>query len=1669
MSNDCGQNIKKRRKRTGLITSGDSDPVEDTMKLKPENDTTDSENLLNGHVLNEKEKELINSYQETQASYLVGDRCHHHRHKSRFSREKESVDSNVSSTSSSTDVTMPTTNNPSTTTKTNIAQTCNCKTCIERRNLESEHMLDSQLRHAWTQVRHLVRCAYHDPLVLTNVNADEFKAYVELLVAKDPHLLFLRIESQARDYVNEVKTRLLKQLTNGYNTPQLACNFVNVMFNEFTNLLNTARTVATFISHLEENHLSKFKNITWEQYNMFLYQSMVHSEKVFEAPLLEILSQLKQGSAQINSRVDNVYMTTLLKYLKFDNQMSQIYDARRDVQKLMDDFNDERLEMKRTQRNQPRHSEKTWEVFRAHQASFEQLFSNPQNEESINDNRLSLTLRQCTCSASLNTELKTEENEQGESIRYEVNLASESNQTNSEESRHDHDCIYAHAAPEKCVVSFLTNDYLRDIKPPSVPSDDGESIDSNDEPPVIVEHPGLVVPSDLDGELDSLDSSSPHPSGDLGHNPFLQFDHPNHLLFNSARSFILPTFHHTPPYHLQPLGKTPYFKDAALNDSSPEDPQGGENRSEESDTPYQDPLAYFKDLPLDSDAREYTTSSLKADEDDVVKMVSSKGGGKSSVDTESKSDEQKVHQPHMHNHIPFPHGYLSDEAGLVVHHDKKKRFLPTLHSDDTDSLSSLDYSVSEANGHKGKKLKKKLHRKTNSKSNIQLDKSVTSSAHSPPGVAKDQVKTPSPQSCQLDDGSEYEDADDEYDDEEEEEETCKCDRCINFSRGNEQPREYLSDSKPYLSLPMDPPNPNGNPCECQSCLRLAAVSFFAAQSGQSSSTLSGFPSNDIETSSGLQSQFYDPLQNLQSLIHPHLYGLPTNLSSLSHSGDPASSLPSSGSHKNITNTDPLPTPTSTTSWDLLGKIQTGKLGSGQTGLPQTLADWSVPHQGWLNGSTNSSSIIGPQLVSGNSMSAFQHYLHNSSMAGGAFLQPFVPGTLPLPHNTGVSHPQSAFLPTMTEESRTFSHLSSSSTTSDNQTSEPNFTISLPTTVTNSRENPHVTPNPMFPNYFSSIYAPMADFGVNHSFTPQVTQPDPGGLGSPQAGTQPIRFHPGTSVSLKDGQFNLVRGSEPSAVLFNTQFSSPEKSSPPAGSQPSFITTTHNSCMQHNLFLQHTTMPSTTGLSGTSGFLPVLSTSSPSSGGANLTNPTSATTNASQIQQQILRRKILVAQSKLSKQPRGPQAKPIDPQNPQSGLLKGHPLPQLKGQSVLHSTSQSTVTQTQPPQCLPVQETQTPETTRPPRPDTPRSNRRLVPGSPTPTTPPAPPTTKKQPSAVPPNHQQPSPTHNNQTTNPTCTDSACQHAHGANNGSATSTQSGNGVNGNGTNGSNCKYCNCCYCELFGNGGPPLAPTSKNYQEMRARLRRKLKKGKPEDGKDDGRSDNDNVSQETTSPVRHSPESLSSQINQKSVEELLSFIEGQKTSEEEKSKKAAKRARQKQRKENDKKKTQGSEADSKDHKTAPDVKTVEVEKKLEDDAKMKHQTPKDQVDAEGDKNGKKKKKKKGKDAQEDDLKVSVKIAPKNCSGDAKVTSSKDVEEKSSADKNKTVRSKAQPQSEVKKVSKSIEETRSVGQSKGKTNVVQVDQKQSRHISIQQNPSKPVKTGQQKPATLQSPDGS
>lgn len=155
----------------------------------------------------------------------------------------------------------------------------------------------------------------------------------------------------------------------------------------------------------------------------------------------------------------------------------------------------------------------------------------------------------------------------------------------------------------------------------------------------------------------------------------------------------------------------------------------------------------------------------------------------------------------------------------------------------------------------------------------------------------------------------------------------------------------------------------------------------------------------------------------------------------------------------------------------------------------------------------------------------------------------------------------------------------------------------------------------------------------------------------------------------------------------------------------------------------------------------------------------------------------------------------------------------------------------------------------------------------------------------------------------------------------------------------RHCDCCYCEVFGHGvvsgfchcfyfihflcevyrlkeifsflQASVAPVSRNYNEMRERLRQLLTKKKakkckaacsPSKSSSESLSTNSNTELKAitnSAPRSNTPISTASTIlldqrDERDLEELLEFIEGNQNGKKDNNKKAEKKARQKQRK-------------------------------------------------------------------------------------------------------------------------------------------------------------------------------
>lgn len=268
---------------------------------------------------------------------------------------------------------------------------CNCEACTERREIEAEHDRETQeLQTCWTVLRNLIRKLYsergEDCSVSSSTDTpsdnkydsndcddtqlpdeDQAKELVHRLCSRDPHQLFLRLESQVREFVIEMKVRLLKQLHSGYKTPPEAKTFISMLLEEYGHLCHVSRKMAEVLTELKTDHLAKF-NVTWELHNKHLFQSIAYTEPSIQSSLHLIITQLRLGAASKESYNEDTYPNLLHRYLKFDDEMSVISVVWRDSHQLIERYNEEQAALKLKQKM----LKEDWEFFKAQRKILEQ-------------------------------------------------------------------------------------------------------------------------------------------------------------------------------------------------------------------------------------------------------------------------------------------------------------------------------------------------------------------------------------------------------------------------------------------------------------------------------------------------------------------------------------------------------------------------------------------------------------------------------------------------------------------------------------------------------------------------------------------------------------------------------------------------------------------------------------------------------------------------------------------------------------------------------------------------------------------------------------------------------------------------------------------------------------------------------------------------------------------------------------------------------------------------------------------------------------------------------------------------------------------------------------------------------------------------------------------------
>ena len=113
---------------------------------------------------------------------------------------------------------------------------CGCSSCEERQNIEDEQVQEvERLRSCWSQLREEVAKVYRMVLDGSWSSADSegsrpdltaTKERVHRLCWRDAHQLYLRLEAGVKEFVLELKLKLIELLQKQAKNPSLAQEFI---------------------------------------------------------------------------------------------------------------------------------------------------------------------------------------------------------------------------------------------------------------------------------------------------------------------------------------------------------------------------------------------------------------------------------------------------------------------------------------------------------------------------------------------------------------------------------------------------------------------------------------------------------------------------------------------------------------------------------------------------------------------------------------------------------------------------------------------------------------------------------------------------------------------------------------------------------------------------------------------------------------------------------------------------------------------------------------------------------------------------------------------------------------------------------------------------------------------------------------------------------------------------------------------------------------------------------------------------------------------------------------------------------------------------------------------------------------------------------------------------
>merc|ERR550532_3279385 len=257
---------------------------------------------------------------------------------------------------------------------------CRCESCLERGQLVAEMAEETKrLQTCWLELREDFKTVYR--LVLEEAwgdsnrpkpNLEMMTKSVHKLVWRDPHQLYQRLESQLRDFVMELRMRLVDLLQKQAKNPNLAQEFIQSLLGGHDKLCEAGKLVAPVLSDLEVNHLRRF-SLTWELLSKHMYQTLVYCDPLIQNNLPIFISQLR--ALYPNKENEDKYTELVRGYLDFDVEMENVGVFWSGAEALLLEYSQEQQRLREKQKM----LKNDWERFKQQRKEIESsLMEKPQ-------------------------------------------------------------------------------------------------------------------------------------------------------------------------------------------------------------------------------------------------------------------------------------------------------------------------------------------------------------------------------------------------------------------------------------------------------------------------------------------------------------------------------------------------------------------------------------------------------------------------------------------------------------------------------------------------------------------------------------------------------------------------------------------------------------------------------------------------------------------------------------------------------------------------------------------------------------------------------------------------------------------------------------------------------------------------------------------------------------------------------------------------------------------------------------------------------------------------------------------------------------------------------------------------------------------------------------------